>query len=164
MFLDPRDHLSKKKGQIPKPVHPSGLDKLHRYWSSRIPHFGKRNPERKLLSGKRSSTSSSILAGYLLTDPSTSFKVKTCIKLNLPQHRALSLKLNTISLLQEVKTAFKVILKRSLRGSTKKIAKSTDLSACNSYSFTYYFWGIPHTNKSVWYYHSSARCRATTGW
>jgi len=25
-----RDHLSKKKGQIPKPVHPSGLDKLHR--------------------------------------------------------------------------------------------------------------------------------------
>ena len=27
-----RDHLSKKKGQIPKPVHPSGLDKLHRYF------------------------------------------------------------------------------------------------------------------------------------
>jgi len=25
-----RDHLSKKKGQIPKPVHPSGLDKVHR--------------------------------------------------------------------------------------------------------------------------------------
>jgi len=25
-----RDHLQKKKGQSPKPVHPSGLDKLHR--------------------------------------------------------------------------------------------------------------------------------------
>lgn len=25
-----RDHLQKKKGQIPKPVHPQGLDKLHR--------------------------------------------------------------------------------------------------------------------------------------
>ena len=37
-----------------------------------------RNPERKLnvVPGKRSSTSSYILAGYLLTDPSTSFKVK----------------------------------------------------------------------------------------
>ena len=25
-----RDHLQKKKGLIPKPVHPQGLDKLHR--------------------------------------------------------------------------------------------------------------------------------------
>merc|ERR1712218_761662 len=25
-----RDHLQKKKGQSPKPVHPSGLDKVHR--------------------------------------------------------------------------------------------------------------------------------------
>jgi len=25
-----RDHLQKKKGQSPKPVHPSGLDKIHR--------------------------------------------------------------------------------------------------------------------------------------
>ena len=30
ILFTPRDHLSKKKGQIPKPVHPSGLDKLHR--------------------------------------------------------------------------------------------------------------------------------------
>ena len=35
--------------------------------------FGKKV---NVVSGKRSSTSSSILVGYLLTDPSTSFKVK----------------------------------------------------------------------------------------
>ena len=83
-FYDLRDHLSKKKGQIPKPVHPSGLDKLHRYsfkmtkviLFKEYVMFSDFVKWVNAVSGKRSSTSSSILAGYPLTDPSTSFKVK----------------------------------------------------------------------------------------
>ena len=82
-----RDHLSKKKGQIPKPVHPSGLDKLHRYVRQKQIHVNRplqrfQKLVRNVISGKRSSTFSSPPVGFLLTDPSTSFKVSQSFPTN----------------------------------------------------------------------------------
>ena len=49
-------------------------------------------------------------------------------------------------MLQEVKTALKVILNKSLNASTKKMAYRTVVGACNSYSFTKSKVGVPPIN------------------
>ena len=59
---------------------------------------------------------------------------------------SLWLNVNTISMLQEVNTALKVILDRSPNASTKKMAYCTVVGACNSYSFTQSKVGVPPNN------------------